>query len=44
MDGLWSDAAETLGQVLNLAAQLGAMDYPSLGLVGRPSEETEARR
>ena len=43
MDGLWSDAAETLGQVLNLAAQLGAMDYRGLGLVGRPSEETEAR-
>ena len=43
IDGLRSDAAETLGQVLDLAAQLGAMDSRGLGLAGRPSEETDVR-
>ena len=43
MEGLRSDAAETFGQVLEVAAQLGAMDSRGLGLAGRPSEETEAR-
>ena len=43
IDGLHSDAAETFGQVLDLAAQLGAMDSRGLGLAGRPSEETDVR-
>lgn len=43
MDGLRSDAAEALGRVLDLAAQLGAMDACCLGVAGRPSEETRVR-
>ncbi|MDE0260955.1 MAG: hypothetical protein OXJ37_00935 [Bryobacterales bacterium] len=43
VDGLQSDAAESLGQVLGLAVQLGAMDSRGLGLAGRPLEEREVR-
>ena len=43
METLRSDAAETFGEVLGIAAQLGAMDTCGLGMVGRPSEETKAR-
>ena len=44
VEGLQSDAAESLGQVLGLAVQLGAMDARGLGLAGRPSEEREVRK
>ena len=43
MDARQSDAAESFGQVLDLAVQLGAMDSRALGLAGRPSEEKDVR-
>lgn len=43
MDARQSDAAESFGQVLGLAVQLGTMDSRGLGLAGRPSEEKDVR-
>lgn len=43
IDARQSDAAESFGQVLGLAAQLGAMDSRGLGLAGRSSEERDVR-
>ena len=41
MDGLQSDAAESLEQALGLAVRLGVMDFRGLGLAGRASEERD---
>ena len=43
MEGLQSETAETLGQVLEVAAELGAIDSRGLGLADRPSREAEVR-
>ena len=43
MEGFQSETAETLGQVLEVAAELGAMDSRGLGLADRPSREAEVR-
>lgn len=43
MEGFQSESGKTLGQVLEVAAQLGAMDSIGLGLADRPSPEIAVR-
>ena len=44
MEALRSEAAESFWQVLDLAGQLGAMDYLGLGMLDRPVTEVEVRQ